>query len=144
MAYWQVGLWLRHKASKDQKELDDWHTGLATYISPKKDWVYWHNQSFPKNDFEICASQEDAARFIIQHFGIDRFREITSMMDVIGKSTKEFLGWDEIYMPITFEVDPSKTEEPPRLATSRNGQVILRTLPDHNISLLLLLPFIVV
>lgn len=140
IAYLQIGLWLRHKVGKDQKELNDWHVGLTTYISPEKDWVYWQKQEFPKNDFEICASQEDAAKFIIQHFGNARLNEITTHMDLIGHSKREILGWDEIYMPITFEINPSKTVEQPRLTSNRGNQLMLRTLPNHNISLLLLLP----
>jgi hypothetical protein len=142
IAYLQIGLWLKHKVGKDQKELNDWHVGLTTYISPEKDWVYWQKQEFPKDDFEICASQEDAAKFIIKHFGHARLNEITTHMDLIGHSKREILGWNEIYMPITFEINPSKTIEQPRLESNRGIELMLRTLPNHNISLLLLLPMI--
>jgi hypothetical protein len=141
MAYWQVGLWLKHRSTVDQKELDDWHIGLATYISPNHDWINWGNQDFPNNDFEICAPQRDAVNFIIKHYGIEQFNQMAGMVDIVGESKKEILNWNEIYMPITFEVNPTKIHEEPRLASGRNGQVMLRTLPDHNISLLLFVPF---
>lgn len=141
IAYLQVGLWLRHKAGKNQKELlDDWHIDLTTFISPEKNWVYWQNQEFPKDDFEICAPKEDAAKFIIKHFGATYFNEITTHMDLIDHSKRELLGWNEIFMPITFEINPSKTIEQPRLASNRGIELMLRTLPNHNVSLLLLLP----
>lgn len=142
IAYWQVGLWLKHKVGKDQKDLDDWHVGLATYLAPAFDWVSWNNKNYPEKDFEICAPQKEAANFIIKNYGIEQFKQLARVTDIVGESRKVILNWNEIYMPITFEINPTKTHEEPRLASARGGQMMVRTLPDHHISMLLFVPLI--
>ena len=45
-------------------------------------------------------------------------------------------------MPITFQIDPTKTKATQEIVSNRLSQIMVQTLPDHRISLWLFVPFI--
>ncbi|NOT05130.1 MAG: hypothetical protein HOP27_11080 [Anaerolineales bacterium] len=140
VAYFEVGLWLRVKTKDTQNELDKWHNGLAM-ISPKNEWIYWNlDRELPNPGIEICAGPQETMKFLNDTYGAEQVKKLMRIMDIRVRSEKELLTWQEIYMPITFQIDPSKTHEARHLASGRSNQVVLQTLPSHHISLILLLP----
>jgi hypothetical protein len=146
MAYLEFGVWLRLIPS-DNSGLEDvvsnWHHGLAINVCPKNEWLYWCQTSvLPNPDFEISSDPQETMEFLYKNYGRDQVDQIKRTMDILTHSTKVFLSWEEIYMPITIQIDQTKTRETPRLVSGRGGQIMVRKLPGHNISLVLLMPFL--
>lgn len=142
VAYLQVGVWLRLKADNAQAELSEWHNGLATYISPRNEWVNWSQpQELPEPKLELCANPQQTLRILHQTYGIAQVNQLRMLADVLVHSRKEFLSWQEIYMPITFQIDPTKVQDSPKPVCNRLSQMMVLTPPSHHISLALLMPW---
>jgi len=141
IAYFEVGLWLRTKDTENK--LGKWHSNLAIYISPRNESISWNqDQELPEPNFEILASPEETMKILHRTYGPEQVKQIIRITDVLVHSKKEILLWQEIYMPITFQIDPSKTKATPKIVSNRLSQVMVQTLPDHRISLWLFAPFI--
>lgn len=142
VAYREFGMWLRLISHNDKEIVNNWHHGLAIDICPKNEWLYWcQDKDLPKAEFEISSNHQETMEFLHKNYGRNQVNQIIATTDVLTSSKKEFLSWEEIYMPITIQIDPIKTLEGPSLISSRAGQVMIRKLPGHNISLILLMPF---
>jgi len=147
IAYFEVGLWLRLRAKTrdDKKVLDKWHNGLSIYnITPRGETIYWNQpEKVPEPNFEICATPKDTMNFLYKNYGAEQIKQIQSIADIITRSKKGILEWWEICMPITFQIDPTKTKETQKMVSNRLSQIMVQTLPDHNISLLFFVPNVV-
>jgi hypothetical protein len=142
VAYLQVGVWLRLKADNAQTELSEWHNGLATYISPRNEWMNWSQpQELPEPKFELCANPQQTLRILHQTYGVAQANQLRASTDILVHSRKEFLSWQEIYMPITFQIDPTKVQDSPKPVSNRLSQMMVLTPPSRHISLALLMPF---
>ncbi|RLI53115.1 MAG: hypothetical protein DRP09_16500 [Candidatus Thorarchaeota archaeon] len=142
VAYLQVGVWLRLKADKAQTELNEWHSGLATYLSPRNAWINWSQpQELPEPKFELCANPQQTFRILSQTYEAAQVDQLRALTGILVHSRKEFLSWQEIYMPITFQIDPTKVRSSPKPVSNRLSQMMVLTPPDHHISLALLMPW---
>ena len=142
VAYLQVGVWLRLKADKSQTELNEWHNGLVTYLSPRNEWTNWSQpQELPEPNFELCANPQKTFRILYQTYGAAQVDQLWTFTDILVHSKKEFLSWQEIYMPITFQIDPTKVRDSPKPVSNRLSQMMVLTPPSHHISLALLMPW---
>jgi len=95
----------------------------------------------PDPNFEILASPEETMKSLHRTYGVEQVEQITRITDVLVHSKKEILLWQKIYMPITFQIDPSKTKATQKIVSNRLSQIMVQTLPDHRISLWLFAPF---
>ena len=145
VAYIEVGLWLRffQLDEDDEHELVvNWHSGLVAFMSLENEWTYWNNKNeMPKSNTNLVAEPKETMEFLVRNFGRNQVAQITANTDIITKSKKMFLSWQEIYMPITFQIEPSKVQDTQRVVSTRLGGTLVRTIPDHHISLLLLPAF---
>jgi hypothetical protein len=143
IAYFEVGLWLRTMAKDAEDYLRNWHSGLAIYISPRSEWLSWNpDQELPEPNIEILADAEETMKALYRAYGSEKVKHITRFTDVIIHSKKDFLSWQEIYMPITFQIDSTKSKATQEILSNRLSQIMVQTLPDHRISLWLFVPFI--
>ena len=142
MAYLQVGVWLRLEADSTQIGLNEWHNGLATYKSPRSEWLSWEqSKDLPAPDFELCAGPQQTLHILHQTYGVAQVNQLRTVTDILPSSRKVFLSWQEIYTPITFRIDPIEIQEPSRPVSNRVGQMMVLTPPSHHISLALLMPW---
>lgn len=142
VAYLQVGVWLRLKADKAQTQLNEWHSRLATYLSPRNEWINWSQpQELPEPKFELCANPQQTFRILHETYGAAQVNQLRAQTDTLVHSRREFLSWQEIYMPITFQIDPTKVRGSPKPVWNRLSQMMVLTPPSHNISLALLMPW---
>jgi hypothetical protein len=138
VAYLQVGVWLRLKADKGQTELNEWHSGLATYLSPRNECINWSQpQELPEPKLELCANPQQTLSIL----GAAQVDQLRAHTDILVHSRKEFLSWQEIYMPITFQIDPTEVRDSPKPVSDRLGRMMVLTPPSHHISLALLMPW---
>lgn len=142
VAYLQVGAWLRLKADSAQTKLSRWHNDLVTYISPRNEWMHWSQpQELPEPEFDLCANPQQALRILHQTYGAAQVNQVLALADLLVHSRKEFLSWQEIYMPITFQIDPTEVQDSPKPVSNRLGQMMVLMPPSHHISLALLMPW---
>jgi len=112
IAYIQVGVWLKLRSKeKDHTRLNRWHRDISAYsVRTPNDWTRWR---------------------------IDRLPEPQNASSVWRE--RLLLSWDEILVPITFQVDPFQTSAQPTVFSNRLSQVIIGTKPASQISLALLM-----
>jgi hypothetical protein len=146
VAYLEVGLWLRLRSKTQDTEniLNKWHNGLSIYnITPRGETIYWNRpDKIPEPNFEICATPKDTMNFLYKNFGVEQTKQIQSITDIITTSKKEILDWWEMCMPITFQIDAIKTKGIQKVVSNRLSQMMVQTFPDHNISLLFFVPYV--
>jgi len=140
VAYLQVGIWLKVMLQKKDEVLSKWHNNLSTYITPPMEWLPWSQLDTLPETNEICANPQETNKFLIEHYGPQKFEQIAQMTDIVVHSKRILLSWNEIYMPVTFHIEPTKTQDRLHLVSNRLSQVMVQKLPDHHISLLLLMP----
>ena len=98
-------------------------------------------RELPDPEFELCASPQQTLRILHQTYGVAQVNQLQTMTDIPVHSRKEFLSWQEIYTPITFQIDPIKVQELPKPVSNRLSQMMVLTPPSHHISLALLMPW---
>jgi len=142
VAYLQVGLWLRSFSSDSSNKLNYWHNDLTTYVKPNNEWINWsQSRNLPEPEYKLCAGPEETFQVLNQKFGKAQVDQFMTTTDIICWSTNSNLSWGEIYMPITFYIDPVKSKNEPQAVHNRLNQIMVLTPPSHNISLILLIPF---
>jgi len=142
VAYLQVGLWLRLRAKNTNAELNEWHNDLSTYISPRNEWISWNpSQAVIEPQYELCASPKETLNVLIERYGLPQVRQLQTFTDILTHSRNEVLSWQEIYMPITFQIDPVEVQELPEPISNRLSQIMVIKRPNHFISLVLLIPW---
>lgn len=144
VAYLQVGVWLRLMASnEDDQRLSRWHDGLATYLAAQHDWLSWSkSSSLPAAKPQLRVTEPRQAIFqLMQAYPHVDINSLLSMSDLLIHPEETFLSWQEIYNPITFQIDPFDTPIPPKSVWNRLNQVMVLTPPPNHISLILLMPW---
>jgi len=142
VAYIQVGAWLRLRAKEDQPILDEWHNNLAAYTRPKSEWISWElPDEIPDNDFNICANPHETLNFLNRVLGSEKLDSLRRTVDILTQSRCEMLSWNEIYMPITFQIDTAPITIESEAVSNRLGQVMVLKPQSSSISLVLLMRF---
>lgn len=142
VAYLQFGVWLRLGQAETQTKWDEWHNGLATYVTTRNEWLSWGTpRPVPEPEFDLCASPQQTFLALQQRYGQEQAYHIVSLTDVGVRSSNEFLSWQEMYMPITFQIFPAKVKVQSQLVSNRLSQWMLLTPPGYDISLILLMPW---
>ena len=84
LAYIQVGIWLRiRRAENDDPRLEKWHNDLSAYVLTPKDFISWE-----KSDKHSKIKEKNQSQLV-------------------------FLPWNEIFAPITFQIDLAKLHTQP-------------------------------
>ena len=140
-AYLQVGIWLRTSMKNKRNEIGEWHQNMSIFISPRKEWIYWSQKDvLPEPNFNLVAGPQETMDALVKRYGRESVRQLQTTTDIFVRPKNELLSWHEIYMPITFQIDPTKLQERPHLTSNRLSQFMLLTPPPHHISLMLLMP----